>query len=226
MGKRKLQKLITGLQIPWNFKWLAGLIHLAASLFFSVLPAHAQEIPKHGFSILNVTPKKLSLIIRSGTNVLAKLDGNEALEPGGYTGILPCRYPQTPLQVTATGYPPVEIKQAFTKVGDTPLFVFHAKSKESLEVLVVPNAKDRPPSFYDAINLSSQPSLKIQANQKELDLLWGQRIRLCSEKSIIYSLVNGTEKKLESTENDSFLLIFFTDSSGEIQCQVTRDNLL
>ena len=151
-----------------------------------------QQPPKNGFTILNLTPCSLNLRILAQTNIIAQLRGPEALDSGSSTGLLPWRFPPGSLRLETEEYGALEVPQAIQKTGETPFLVLEEKKSgaNSLQVTVLPNAKIRTPVFYDAINLTPQPMLKIRANNKMIELPRGVRMRLAEEKILRYVLEN------------------------------------
>ena len=197
-------------------------------LFLLVLLApvtHSQEIPKSGLAFFSLVPKPLTIRISIDTNTLFQAAGEDAMGLGAYTGVFPWKPENGLLKIEAKGYAPLE-KKPFLKVGETPLLVLKEASAGTLDLLVVPNAKARAPSFYDAINFSDQATLKIQANKKDFELPQGQKIRLSTVKSLNYSLGKTNFDPITPEENGNFLLIFYTDSGKTVRCIVTRDDML
>ena len=185
----------------------------------------AQEMPKSALAFFSLVPKALTLRATIGTNTIIQAAGEETMGLGTYTGLLPWRPENGVLKIEAQGYAVLE-RKPFLKPGETPLCVLREASPGTLDLLVVPNAKVRGPSFFDAINLSAQSNLRLQANKKEIDLPQGQRTRLTTEKSLVYSLGQQVFDPIDPPENGNFLLVFFTDSDKSIRCMVTRDDLL
>jgi hypothetical protein len=185
----------------------------------------AQEMPKSALAFFSLVPKALTLRATIGTNTIIQAAGEETMGLGTYTGLLPWRPENGVLKIEAQGYAVLE-KKPFLKPRETPLCVLKEVSPGTLDLLIVPNAKIRAPSFYDAINLSDQPTLQLQANKKEIELPQGQRIRLSTEKSLVYSLGQQIFDPIDPPENGNFLLVFFTDSDKTLRCMVTRDDLL
>ena len=204
---------------------LSGLAWFGACLWLPENLARAQEIPKSGFAILNLVPKNLAARVWIGTNPVAVAEGADSWGLGTYTGLLPWKPEGGILKIEAKGYAPLE-KKPFLKAGETPLFVLKEVSSGTLDLLVVPNTKSRAPSFYDALNLTDRPTLRIQANQKDFDLPQGQRVRLTTEKMLRYKFGPQAAEPLDPSENGNFLLVFFTDGKKEVQCCVTRDDPL
>ena len=204
---------------------LVNLFLLFLSVCLGTSLGQSQEIPKNGLAFFSILPKPVAARISIGSNTIISAQGEEALGPGAYTGVFPWKPEGGILKIEAKGYPPLE-KKPFLKTGEFPLLVLREISGGTLDLLVVPNAKNRSPSFYDAINLSSQANLTLQANQKEFALPHGQKVRLTTEKSLNYSLGKTTFEPITPEENGNFLLIFYTDSEKTVRCIVTRDDIL
>lgn len=204
-----------GLLSSLCFLWLSSTI-------FSL---QAQEMPKSGLAFFSLIPKSLTVRISIDTNTILQASGEESMGLGSYTGLLPWKPEAGILKIEAKGYPILE-RKPFLKVGETPLVVLREAPGGALDLLVIPNAKIRAPSFYDAINLTDQSSLRIQANKKDFDLPQGQRVRLTTEKTLNYTLNNRAAEPIDSPENGNYLLVFYTDANRTIRSIVTRDDLL
>ena len=165
------------------------------------------------------------LRVTIGTNTILESTKEEPLGLGGYTGLLPWKPEGGILKIEAQGYPVLE-KKSFVRTGETPLLVLQEADEKSLNLLVLPNSKTRVPAFYDAINLTAQANIKIQANKKDFELPKGQRIRLTTEKSLTYTLPNQPSETVDPSENQNFLMVLFSDSTGQIRAVLTYDNPL
>jgi hypothetical protein len=95
-----------------------------------------------------------------------------------------------------------------------------------LQFNVIPNSKERSPSFYDAINLTTKDNLEIQANKNSFSLPKNKRIRLSKEKKLSYALLGKQQEDLDPSDPGNFLLVFYTREDGTQDCIVIPDNPL
>ena len=194
-----------------------------ATFFLQHTSGFAQEIPKSAFALLNIVPKDLAIKIALDTNEIAS--GKEALAPGFYSGLMPWNPPKAILTAEAPGYQTAELKP-FLKITETPLIVLQEVPGKILQFTILANSKERAPSFYDAINLTSQENLTIQADKKDVALPRNQRIRLSKSKTLTYSIPRGEIQTLDPTDGGNYLLVFYTRTDGAVECYVTFDNPL
>jgi hypothetical protein len=183
----------------------------------------AQEFPKSAFGVLNLLPRPTIIKISLGSNQLTP--GDEEINPGFYTGMMPWRPEKEILKAEAAGYQSAELKP-FLKVTETPVIILQENPSKTLKFTVLPNAKERSPAFFDAINLTSQESLQIEANGKPYKLPNSQRIRLSKEKKFSFTIPGKPEKTIDPEDPCGFLLVFYTRPDGTVDCTVTLDNLL
>ena len=193
------------------------LLLLASSL------APGQEFPKSAFGVLNLVPRPTIIKLSLGSNLLTP--GDEEINPGFYTGMMPWRPEKETLKAEAAGYQSAELKP-FLKATETPVIILQENPPKTLKLTVVPNAKERSPAFFDAINLTSQESLQIEANGKPCSLLSNKRIRLTKEKKFSFTIPGKPEKTIDPEDPSGFLLVFYTRPDGTVDCAVTLDNLL
>ena len=210
-----------------NLRFHRTLISLrtTACLFLASLVAphtsgFAQEIPKSAFALLNIVPKDLPIKICLENNQITS--GKEAIAPGFYSGLMPWDPPKAILTAEAPGYQTAELKP-FLKMTDTPLIVLQEVPGKILQFTILANSKERAPSFYDAINLTTQENLTIQADKKAVSLPRNQRIRLSKSKTLTYSIPRGELQTLDPTDGGNFLLVFYSRTDGSVQCYVTFD---
>jgi hypothetical protein len=185
--------------------------------------ATAQEFPKSAFGVLNLIPRPTIIKISLGNNLLTP--GDEEINPGFYTGMMPWRPEKETLKAEAAGYQSAELKP-FLKVTETPVIILQENPSKTLKLTVLPNAKERSPAFFDAINLTSQESLQIEANGKPFSLPNNKRIRLTKEKKFSFTIPGKPEKTIDPEDPCGFLLVFYTRPDGTVDCTVTLDNLL
>ena len=185
--------------------------------------ASAQEFPKSAFGILNLVPRPTIIKISLGSNLLTP--GDEEINPGFYSGMMPWRPEKETLKAEAAGYQSAELKP-FLKVTETPVIILQENPAKTLKLTVLPNAKERSPAFFDAINLTSQESLQIEANGKPYSLPNNKRVRLTKEKKFSFTIPGKPEKTIDPEDPSGFLLIFYTRPDGTVDCAVTLDNLL
>ncbi len=203
-------------------------LRTTASLFVATLvvlhtSGFAQEIPKSAFALLNIVPRDLPIKICLETNQITS--GKEAIAPGFYSGLMPWNPPKAILTAEAPGYQTAELKP-FLKITESPLIVLQEVPGKILQFTILANSKERAPSFYDAINLTSQENLIIQAEKKDVTLPRNQRIRLSKSKTLTYSIPRGEIQTLDPTDGGNYLLVFYTRTDGAVECYVTFDNPL
>ena len=107
---------------------------------------------------------------------------------------------------------------------DTPLIVLQEVPGKILQFTILANSKERAPSFYDAINLTAQENLTIRADNKDVTLPQNQRIRLSRAKSLSYSISGGEIRTIDPSEENNYLMVFYSSIGGLIECFVTFDN--
>ena len=185
--------------------------------------ATAQEFPKSAFGILNLVPRPMIIKISLGSNLLTP--GDEEINPGFYSGMMPWRPEKEILKAEAVGYQSAELKP-FLKITETPVIIVQENPAKTLKLTVLPNAKERSPAFFDAINLTSQESLQIEANGKPCSLPNNKRIRLSKEKKFSFTTPGKPEKTIDPEDPCGFLLVFYTRPDGTVDCTVALDNLL
>jgi len=194
-----------------------------AAFFLQLTSGFAQEIPKSAFALLNIVPKDLPVKICLETNQITS--GKEAIAPGFYSGLMPWNPPKAILTAEAPGYQTAELKP-FLKITETPLIVLQEVPGKILQFTILANSKERAPSFYDAINLTSQENLTIQAEKKDVTLPRNQRVRLSKSKTLAYSIPRGEIQTLDPTDGGNYLLVFYNRTDGAVECYVTFDNPL
>jgi hypothetical protein len=183
----------------------------------------AQEIPKSAFALLNIIPRDLPIKIALDTNQIAS--GKEALAPGFYSGLMPWDPPKAILTAEAPGYQTAELKP-FLNITETPLIVLQEVPGKILQFTILANSKERAPSFYDAINLTTQENLTIQADKKDVTLPRNQRVRLSKAKAFSYAIPGRELETLDPSDGGNYLLVFYTRANGAVECYVTFDNPL
>ena len=181
----------------------------------------AQELPKGSFALLNIVPKDLPIKISLETNQITS--GKEAISPGFYTGFTSWNPGKATLTAEAPGYQTAELKP-FLKMTDTPLIVLQEVPGKILRFTILANSKERAPSFYDAINLTAQENLTIRADNKDVILPRNQRIRLSRSKSLSYSISGRKVRTIDPSEENNYLMVFYSSIGGLIECFVTFDN--
>ena len=194
-----------------------------AAFFLQHTSGFAQEIPKSAFALLNIVPKDLPIKIMLDTNQIAS--GKEGLAPGFYSGLMPWNPPKAILTAEAPGYQTAELKP-FLKITETPLIVLQEVPGKILQFTILANSKERTPSFYDAINLTSQENLIIQAEKKDVTLPRNQRVRLSKAKAFSYAILGREPETLDPSDGGNYLLVFYSRTDGAVGCYVTFDNPL
>ena len=195
---------------------------LFIAAFFSLHTSGlAQENSRSAFAVLNIVPKDLLIKIALDTNEITS--GKEALPPGFFTGFTSWNPAKAILTAEAPGYQTAQLKP-FLKTTEAPIIVLQETSGKTLQFTVIANSKERAPSFYDAINLTTKENLTIRADNKDVTLPQNQRIRLSKAKSLTYSILGGEVKTIDPSESHNYLMIFYTSIGGLIECFVTFDN--
>jgi len=195
----------------------------ASFLLISWSIATAQEFPKSAFGILNLVPRPMIIKISLGSNLLTP--GDEEINQGFYSGMMPWRPEKEILKAEAAGYQSAELKP-FLKPTETPVIILQENPAKTLKLTVLPNAKERSPAFFDAINLTSQESLQIEADGKPCSLPNNKSIRLTKEKKFSFTIPGKPTKTINPDDPSGFLLVFYTRPDGTVDCTVTLDNLL
>lgn len=221
--RRKTTTRPTSIQAQSNMN-----LYLLAMLFFTgclvdVAPGKAQEIPKSGFAVLNLVSHEIPIRICLEGNEITS--GKEAIPTGYYSGLMPWDPPKAILTAQAPGYQTAELKP-FLKITETPLIVLREAPGKILQFTVFPNSKERLPSFYDAINLTSQENLTIQVDKKPVTLPRNQRIRLSKAKAFSYSLQGREPELIDPVDGGNYFMVFYSRSDGSVDCFVTFDNPL
>ena len=192
-----------------------------AALFLPHASGFAQENGRSAFALLNIVPRDLPIKIILDTNEITS--GKEALPPGFYSGFMPWNPAKATLTAEAPGYQTAELKP-FLKMTDTPLIVLQEVPGKILRFTILANSKERAPSFYDAINLTAQANLTIRADNKDVTLPQNQRIRLSRAKSLSYSISGRKVRTIDPSEENNYLMVFYSSIGGLIECFVTFDN--
>ena len=201
---------------------LRATCYLFIAVFFSLhTSGFAQENSRSAFAILNIVPRDLLIKISLDTNEITS--GKEALLPGFFTGFTPWNPAKAILSAEAPGYQPAKL-MPFLKTTEAPILVLQETTGKTLQFTVLANSKERAPSFYDAINLTTKENLTIRADNKDVTLPKNQRIRLSKAKSLSYSILGGEVKTIDPSENHNYLMIFYSSVGGLIECFVTFDN--
>jgi hypothetical protein len=192
-----------------------------AAFFLVHTSGFAQQNSRSAFALLNIVPKDLPIRITLDTNEIAA--GKEAVSPGFYTGFIPWNPAKAILTAEAPGYRTAELKP-FLKTSEAPLIVLQEAPGKILQFTVIANSKERAPSFFDAINLTTQENLTIRADNKDVTLPRNQRIRLSKSKSLTFSTLGGEVRTIDPSEGHNYLMVFFNSTSQFIECFVTFDN--
>jgi len=209
---------INNLPNPFRMIWK---FIFSLPIFWSV--AFAQEAPKSAFNLISVIPHPIRLKLSLDTNLICSGEGD--VPTGFMTGLMPWRPEKASLKAEAEGYQTAELKP-FLKVTEAPLILLQESSPKILQFSIIPNSKERSASFYDAINLTTKASLEIRANEKTYSLAKNKRIRLTNEKKLSFSHSGGPKKDLDPSDPGNFLLVFYTQQDGAVDCAVIPDNPL
>ncbi len=175
-----------------------------------------------GFILFTMLQKAVPLKCVIGTNNVVVDATAEPVGSGFTTSLLPWRPAKATLRAEAGNYQPAELRP-FLQTGETPVLVLRERSPGSLSFSVIKNTENRDTPFYDAINLSAKPSLTITANGKKLRLPKGERVRIGTEKTVKFSIEGGPSDVLESMDDPSYLVLFFSEPAGTVGFSVVPD---
>ena len=188
-------------------------------------PPEEIEPVTSGFILFTMLQKPAALKCVIGTNNVVLDATAEPVGSGFTSSLLPWRPAKASLRALAKGYQPAELPP-FLKPGETPVVVVRERTAGSLSFSVIKNAVSRDGPFYDAINLSSQSLLVVTANGKQIRLPKGERVRIGTEKTMNFSVKDGPSDTLESMEDPSHLILFYTGTDNKIGFSVVADMLL
>jgi len=211
-----------------------GLLYLCA-----VLPLRAQapqpspsptpeepvEAVQSGFILFTLLNKPAALKCMVGTNNVVLDASTDPVGAGYASTLMPWRPAKESLRASAKGYQSAELKP-FLQMGETPVLVLQEKPSGSLSFSVIKNAESRGGPFYDALNLTKESSLSVTANGKKFRLPRSQRVRLGPDKRMEFKVDGGLSDVLESADDPSHLVIFYTDAAGKTGFSVVPDMLL
>jgi len=107
----------------------------ASFLLISWSIATAQEFPKSAFGILNLVPRPMIIKISLGSNLLTP--GDEEINQGFYSGMMPWRPEKEILKAEAAGYQSAELKP-FLKPTETPVIILQENPAKTLKLTVLP----------------------------------------------------------------------------------------
>jgi hypothetical protein len=211
-----------------------GMVHCSAALPLraqapqpspSPTPEEPLEAVQSGFVLFSLLKKPAALKCMIGTNNVV-LDASADPVGAGYaSSLMPWRPAKGSLLASAKGYQSAELKP-FLQMGETPVLVLQEKPSGTLSFSVIKNAESRGGAFYDAINLTKESSLSVTANGKKFLLPRSQRVRLGPDKRMEFKVDGGPSDVLESADDPSHLVIFYTDAAGKIGFSVVPDMLL
>lgn len=191
----------------------------------SPTPEEAVEPVQSGFMLFTLLNKPVALKCMIGTNNVV-LDASADPVGAGYaSSLIPWRPAKDSLRASAKGYQPAELKP-FLQIGETPVLLLQERPSGTLSFSVIKNAESRDVPFYDALNLTKESSLSVTANGKKFRLPRSQRVRLGPDKRMEFKVEGGPSDVLESMDDPSHLVIFYTDTTGKTAFSVVPDMLL
>jgi hypothetical protein len=184
-------------------------------------------MPNNGIVLFNLVPKAARITCRIGAdNVLLDGAGEDPILPGLSTGLVPWLPVKDSLRAEGQGYSVAELRP-FLKAGESPVVLLMEKSAGTLSFSIIPNATDRASGFYDAINLTPEPTLQVTVDGKPVSLPKSKRTRVGSNKTLNYKLPDGASGELDSGEDPPHaLMIFYRSASGKTRCAVVPDILV
>lgn len=175
-----------------------------------------------GFILFTMLQKPAALKCVIGTNNVVLDATAEPVGSGFTSGLIPWRPAKATLRAEAKGYQSVELSP-FLQAGETPVLILQERSAGTLSFSVVKNVENRDAPFYDAINLTAQSNLVVNANGKKFQLPKGKRVRIGSAKTVKFSVEGGPSDVLESMDDPSYLVLFFSEPNGKIGFSVVPD---
>ena len=184
------------------------------------------------FGFLSIVRSPTPLVLKIGPNPV----GDEGWGIGMFSGVLTW-IPFSQLNAELKGYKsstfpiPKDLKS-----GHCPIFVIYdalespSSDKPPEPVLKwrsIENAPDRPKYFFDALDLTTDKILELQANGKTIRLTKEKRQRLSTDSSFYFKVTNGPEGSYSPSEGGlKILLIFYTGIDGQTACTSVRDSLV
>jgi hypothetical protein len=178
-----------------------------------------------GFILFTMLQKPAPLKCVIGTNNVVLDATAEPVGSGFTSSLLPWRPAKGVLSAGGAGYQAAELRP-FLQAGETPVLILQERSPGSLSFSIIKNSDNRDGPFYDAINLTKDNSLTVTANGKNLQLPRSKRVRLSTEKRVEFKVEGGPSDVLESMDDPSFLVLFYTGSDGKTGFSVVPDMLL
>ena len=201
---------------------------------FGLLPVFGQTPPPKSppvFSLLNLVRSPQPIVLKIGPEPV----GYDPISFGACTGNVTW-LPNIPLLVEAPGFSPVKIPPSATGSGECPLFIVQdalekvpggADPKPVLKYTVVPNAEDRPQSFADGLNLTSQKSLVGTMEGKTVSLEQGKRTRLTTKNGFVLEIKSGPKLAIGGSEDGGgMLVVFYENLEGKIEFALINDTLI
>jgi hypothetical protein len=188
----------------------------------SPTPEEEVEPVTSGFILFTKLLKPAPLKCIIGTNNVVLDATAEPVGSGFTSSLLPWRPARAKLRAEAAGYQPAELSP-FLQIGETPVLILQERSPGSLSFSIIKNSENRDGPFYDAINLTKDSSLSVTANGKNIQLPRSKRVRLSSEKRVEFKVEGGPSDVLESMDDPSFLVLFYTGADGKTGFSVVPD---
>jgi hypothetical protein len=183
------------------------------------------------FSLLNLIRAPQPATLKIGSEPV----GEGQMSLGFYTGIVTW-LPSVPLLVEAPGFGALRIPFTPAVGGECPLFVVQdalekppggGEPKPVLKFISIANAKDRPASFTDGLNLTSREILTGNLGGKPVSLEKGKRTRISTANGFVLQMKDSPEVAVSPSEAPGHLLvIFYENLDGKIEFAVTNDTLI
>ena len=193
------------------------------------MPPAAKNPP--AFSLLNLIRSPQPATLKIGSEPV----GEGQMSLGFYTGIVTW-LPSVPILVEAPGFGALRIPFTPAVGGECPLLVVQdalekppggGEPKPVLKYTSVANAKDRPASFTDGLNLTSREILTGNLGGKPVSLEKGKRTRISTANGFILEMKESPEVAVSPSEvPGGLLVIFYENLEGKVEFALTNDTLI
>ena len=180
------------------------------------------------FSLLNLIRSSQPAILKIGSEPV----GEGQMSLGFYTGTVTWS-PTVPLAIEAIGFGSLKIPYTPAGQGECPLLILQdaiekppsgGDPKPVLKYLSIPNAKDRPPRFADALNLTSRDSLILTLDGINISLEKGKRARMTVKNGFSLKIKDGPDLAVCPSEiPGGILVIFYENIDGKFDYAMTND---
>ena len=205
-----------------------GLINICLSMGWAA--DQATKSPPT-FSLLNLIHSSQPATLKIGSEPV----GEGPMPFAFYSGVVTW-FPTVPLVIEAIGFGSLKIHYTPAGQGECPLLILQdafekppsgGDPKPVLKYLSIPNAKDRPPRFADALNLTSRDSLILTLDGINISLEKGKRARMTVKNGFSLKIKDGPDLAVSPSEiPGGILVIFYENIDGKIDYAMTNDTLI